>query len=366
LKALVKNLDVSMFPPEIRAKSEELTKKKEVLSKEVEKEDSDLANLESQINALSQDITSLKRSAEDQADGRDAQERKLKREKQELENLDKKLQEIVTDKKEAQITLEKLKKEAGNVQNDSSSSTLSPDDEDDGSYEVIPWEDLSIRSSYGKIGTAEVSIASRTGEKLFVKKLPSKRAFDEQIRYVAQLHSGYVLQMFGANVRQRFIALEYLPMNLNKLSLDTTQEISWEKKWGIARDILLGLLYLHSRNPPILKGKEAGLRPYNIFVGSDWATKIALPGVLPSCCEDEEEFWLAPEVASGSEAFSVQSDVFSYGLILWQLATRQRPFAGLNASKVGLPLPLSLPLPLPIPPHLPLPLLLSRLFCFSR
>lgn len=331
-KAMVKNLDVSAFPEASRGKVEQLTKKKEELKHLEEKEEGTLSNLEKEIAKLSQEVSSLKRAVEDQNDSRESQERKLKREQQELANLDRKLEELLHENKEAKQTLQRLQAEAQNGQQSSSSSA---DEEDDGSYEVIAYEDLSIRGSYGKTATGDVSVGHRTGEKVFVKKFSTKRAFDDQVHYIGQLHSGYVLQMFGANARHRFLALEYLPKNLDSLSLDTNQEISWEKKWGIARDILLALLYLHSRNPPVLKGRDAGLKAFNVFVGADWAAKVALPGVLPSNIDSEDEdIWTAPEVSAGSEEFSDKSDVWSYGLVLWQLATRKRPFSGAKAGKI--------------------------------
>ena len=39
--------------------------------------------------------------------------------------------------------------------------------------------------------------------------------------------------------------------------------------------------------------------------------------------------WMAPEVASGS-SYNEAADVFSFGVVLWELYSRKQPFQGLN------------------------------------
>jgi serine/threonine protein kinase len=41
--------------------------------------------------------------------------------------------------------------------------------------------------------------------------------------------------------------------------------------------------------------------------------------------------WLAPEVMT-SQTYTEKSDVYSFAIILWELATRQEPFANFSVS----------------------------------
>ena len=44
--------------------------------------------------------------------------------------------------------------------------------------------------------------------------------------------------------------------------------------------------------------------------------------------------WMAPEVISG-EQYSEQADVFSFGIILWELATRKPPYREKTGQQVA-------------------------------
>ena len=45
--------------------------------------------------------------------------------------------------------------------------------------------------------------------------------------------------------------------------------------------------------------------------------------------------WMAPEVIA-SQKYSEKADVFSYGIILWQIASRQPPFKSIFYFKLRL------------------------------
>jgi serine/threonine protein kinase len=95
----------------------------------------------------------------------------------------------------------------------------------------------------------------------------------------------------------------------------------------IALDIANGMAYLHSRNVI-----HRDLKPSNILLTRDRRAKIADFGM--SCANAGQELtaetgtyrYMAPEVIR-HESYSSNADVYSFGICLWQLISREIPFA---------------------------------------
>jgi serine/threonine protein kinase len=120
-----------------------------------------------------------------------------------------------------------------------------------------------------------------------------------------------------------------------------------------------GVAYLHSRD--II---HRDIKPSNVLLDGDLASghfvvKVSDFGVATTHALHREDRtaetgtyrWMAPEVIR-HEAYSHMADVYSYALVLWQLLTRENPFADVSpisaAGKVALeyarpPFPLGTP-----------------------
>ena len=95
----------------------------------------------------------------------------------------------------------------------------------------------------------------------------------------------------------------------------------------IALDIANGMAYLHSRNVI-----HRDLKPSNILLTRDHRAKIADFGMSVAnmgqelTAETGTYRYMAPEVIR-HESYSSNADVYSFGICLWQLITREIPFA---------------------------------------
>jgi serine/threonine protein kinase len=109
-----------------------------------------------------------------------------------------------------------------------------------------------------------------------------------------------------------------------------------------------GMAYLHSRRPPIL---HLDLKSPNILVDAGWRAKIADFGLslaknrtyASTTAAMGTPEWMAPEVLR-CERYDERADVFSFGVVLWELLTAQQPWADHNpmqasASALGMPHP---------------------------
>ena len=113
---------------------------------------------------------------------------------------------------------------------------------------------------------------------------------------------------------------------------DSKVEISWSRTLDICTDICKGMVYLHTRNPPII---HRDIKSLNVLVTKDWKctiadfglTKIKDRAMLSTRCGSPA--WSAPEVLRG-EPYDEKADVFSFGIVLWEVISRQRPYPTIN------------------------------------
>uniref|UniRef100_A0AAY4ETB3 Protein kinase domain-containing protein n=2 Tax=Denticeps clupeoides TaxID=299321 RepID=A0AAY4ETB3_9TELE len=114
--------------------------------------------------------------------------------------------------------------------------------------------------------------------------------------------------------------------------MDMKQILTW------ALDIAKGMHYLHSEAP--VKVIHRDLKSRNVVLTADKALKIcdfgaskfhshtthmSLVGTFP---------WMAPEVIQ-SLPVSESCDTYSYGVVLWEMLTREIPFKGLEGLQVA-------------------------------
>ncbi|EFN53893.1 hypothetical protein CHLNCDRAFT_13716, partial [Chlorella variabilis] len=98
-----------------------------------------------------------------------------------------------------------------------------------------------------------------------------------------------------------------------------------------------GLLYLHRRSPPII---HRDVKSPNILVDQHWRAKIAdfnLSKILGAAGDTEgptNPIWLAPEIALNDAEATAASDVYSFGMVLYELLTWKLPWEGYNAFQV--------------------------------
>ena len=100
-----------------------------------------------------------------------------------------------------------------------------------------------------------------------------------------------------------------------------------------------GMAYLHSGNPPVL---HRDLKSANLLLDESYTTKVCDFGLsrlkdqarsMTANCGTVQ--WMAPEVlANGS--YDEKADVYSFGIIVWELLTRECPYEGMSPIQVAL------------------------------
>ena len=129
------------------------------------------------------------------------------------------------------------------------------------------------------------------------------------------------------------------------LESSDSQELFWPMKIRLAVGIAQGLQYLHNAVPPMI---HRDLKSPNIVVDETWHAKIADFGTLKfaeiiyskdsALRQSGSEMtglvgttrWMAPEVIRGEKMYDEKIDIYSLGMILWELVEGRLPFSDIR------------------------------------
>jgi len=105
--------------------------------------------------------------------------------------------------------------------------------------------------------------------------------------------------------------------------------MDWEFRYSIAYNIAYGLRYLHIQDPPIF---YRGLNMSNVFLrwnGRAFLSDLgmATESIATAGFPFGSPHWSAPEILNG-DPYTEFADVYSFGLILYSLATGQDAYTG--------------------------------------
>ncbi|XP_060174005.1 uncharacterized protein LOC132604495 [Lycium barbarum] len=230
-----------------------------------------------------------------------------------------------------------------------SSSTNNKVDTDTDSLDYeISWEDLTVGEKIGEGACGTVYHGMWYGSDVAVK-LFSKQEYSDEVTYsfkqevslMKRLRHPNILLFMGAitSPQRLCIVTEFLPRgSLFMLLRKNSFKLEWRRRSRMALDIARGMNYLHHFNPPIV---HRDLKSSNLLVDKNWTVKVGDFGLsrlkyetyLASNTGKGTPQWMAPEVLR-SEPSNEKSDIYSFGVILWELATEKIPWDNLNSMQV--------------------------------
>ncbi|KAI4346434.1 hypothetical protein L6164_007330 [Bauhinia variegata] len=214
----------------------------------------------------------------------------------------------------------------------------------------IPWSELNLKNIIGTGSFGTVLRADWRGSEVAVKIL-KVQGFDEEkfeeflkeVSLMKRLRHPNVVLLMGAVIQPPNLSIvtEYLSRGslyeLLRLP-DARSALSDRRCLSMAYDVANGMNYLHQMRPPIV---HRDLKSPNLLVDDTYTVKVCDFGLsrskantfLSSKTAAGTPEWMAPEVIRG-EASNEKCDVFSFGVILWELMTLQQPWKNLNPSQV--------------------------------
>ncbi|XP_068660974.1 uncharacterized protein [Aristolochia californica] len=214
-------------------------------------------------------------------------------------------------------------------------------------YEIL-WEDLTIGDQIGQgsCGTVYHGLwyGSDVAVKVFSKQEYSEEvilSFRQEVSLMKRLRHPNVLLFMGAvtSPQRLCIVTEFLPRgSLFRLLQRNTTRLDWRRRVHMALDVARGMNYLHHCNPPII---HRDLKSSNLLVDKNWTVKVGDFGLsrlkretyLTTKTGKGTPQWMAPEVLR-NEPSDEKSDIYSFGVILWELVTETIPWENLNSMQV--------------------------------
>jgi serine/threonine protein kinase len=113
----------------------------------------------------------------------------------------------------------------------------------------------------------------------------------------------------------------------------------WELVKRVACGAARGMAYLHSGNPPVL---HRDLKSANLLLDESYTTKVCDFGLSRLKAQERSMTgncgtvqWMAPEVLANM-SYNEKADVYSFGIICWELLTRECPYDGMTAIQCAL------------------------------
>ncbi|KAL6073254.1 putative serine/threonine-protein kinase EDR1 [Balamuthia mandrillaris] len=219
------------------------------------------------------------------------------------------------------------------------------EEEDDGIMEEewqIKYEDLEFGELVGKGSFGRVYKGEYFGTEVAIKQVLmmgmdpelTKKYVRREVNMLRVARHPNIVSFMGycnrTDANELYIITEWIGGgNLTQLLRDPSISVPWRRRVLLARDVALSVLFLHQKG---LIHRD--LKSENLLLTENYNVKLCDFGFARKMRETAEagafmtlggtEDYMAPECILGEE-YDNTCDVFSFGVVLWELIRREKP-----------------------------------------
>ena len=225
-----------------------------------------------------------------------------------------------------------------------SSSSSRPGFSIDSSFS-IRYEDIRFIRPLGEGAFGLVSYGKWHYEDVAVKTLHLQRfsenalvEFREEAAIMARLRSDYIVLLKGVSLQPYALVMEYMPGGSLFNLLHSPNALPMAIRHRIALDVAKGLAFLHQHPPHGILHRD--LKSQNVLLTEYLRAKLADFGLSKVRVESSRSQayaqssnkivgtipWMAPECFGIRPKYSEKSDMYAYGMVLWELISRRIPY----------------------------------------
>ncbi|KAE9136946.1 hypothetical protein PF006_g14285 [Phytophthora fragariae] len=219
-------------------------------------------------------------------------------------------------------------------------------------YREIPFRSLEMKELVGQGYFGDAYRATLDGQDVVVKTIRASEFGETTSQIVREFqHEAAMLNMFGhhpcivpfvgASTDTKFplaLVTQYLPYGSleDNLRVPNSSTLTLDERTGMLKDAAAGLLNIHeggfihrdlaARNCLVDQGNHVRICDFGLCrrVKSETARMLMKDAVGPVK-------YMAPESLQPPHAFSYDSDVYMFGVLMWETYTNSSPFASLTS-----------------------------------
>ena len=198
----------------------------------------------------------------------------------------------------------------------------------------------------GAMGTVYRGRFTKSGQVMAIKVMSvgigstnaaAQDRFEREITILKQLNHPNIVRFYGAGKQQgaRYFAMEYVEGESLDRVMSRRGRMTWEEVVTLGQQLCSALQHAHEQG--II---HRDLKPSNIMVLSDGTLKLTDFGIAKDCdlealtatnCTVGTAAYMSPEQCKGQSDITHKSDLYSLGVLFYELLTGNKPFRADNA-----------------------------------